>query len=230
MKNPSLVKQLLSQGSFTVINKPLMKRIGLDCAYMFQYLLDLQDNCFEGEFFQQQERLAEEFGWSVYKVQTVTKQLASFGLLNMARRGMPAKIYYSINPEQVIAFLDDKLSVISSENIQDKSLEIDIHNTIETPITSYVEIKEQVMGNLGVIEHTNIKHTNKQNKDKQTNININVDNTSAEIKDPYILNYLSSQVYNSHFNLRDKTKQTEDNNLNPEYIDKLLDSCLPIKK
>jgi len=203
MKNKSLIKQLLSQGSYTVINKHLMKKIGLDCTYMFQYLLDLQDNCFEGEFYQQQERLAEEFGWSVYKVQTVTKQLASYGLLSMKRRGMPAKIYYSINLEQVIAFLDNKLSVISSENIEDKSLEIDIHNTIETPITSYVEIKEQVMGDLGVKEHTNLKHPNNQIKEEQSNLNINGGTTSAEIKDPY--------------------------NPAPELVDEVFNSCLPSK-
>lgn len=179
MNAQEFAKNSLAQGSYTIINKHLMRKIGLDCTYMLQYLLDLQTNVFEGEFYQQQERLAEEFGWTVYKVQTVTKQLAGYGLLRMRRRGMPAKIYYSINNEQVIAFLDNKLSVISSENIEDKSLEIDIHNTIETPITSHVEIKEQVMWNLDVKEHTNLKQTNKQNKEEQPNLNINGGEASA---------------------------------------------------
>lgn len=178
-----------------------MKKIGLDCTYMFQYLLDLQDNCFKREFYQQQEKLAEEFGWSVYKVQTVTKQLASYGLLSMKRRGMPAKIYYSINPEQVIEFLEDKLSVVSSENIEDKSLEIDIHNTIETPSTSYVEIKEQVMGNLGVKEHTNLEHPNNQTREEHNNLNSDIvfSNKSLIMHKQSFLTQRKNNIYDSAF-------------------------------
>jgi len=172
MKQKGLIKQLLSHGSWTAINKPLMKKIGLDCAYMFQYLLDLQDNCFEGEFFQQQERLAEEFGWTVYKVQTVTKQLVGYGLLSVIKKGLPAKNYYSINEDQVLCILEDLTQILSSENIEDKSAGIDIHNSIDNTIPSDVEIKALVPPISNDIEHTNFKHTNsKHTKVEQSNLN-----------------------------------------------------------
>jgi hypothetical protein len=173
MKRNSLIKQLMSQGSYTIVNKPLMKKIGLDCTYMFQYLLDLQDNCFEGEFFQQQERIAEEFGWTVYKVQTVIKQLVGYGLMNVVKKGLPAKNYYSINHEQVVVILNDLTQILSSENIEDKSAGIDIHNIPENTLPSDVDSKAQVLSLPHDIEHTNFKHTKKQNKKEQNNINNN---------------------------------------------------------
>ena len=42
-----LAKQALSQGSFTIIHKGLMRKIGLYETYLLQYFLDLQDNSFE---------------------------------------------------------------------------------------------------------------------------------------------------------------------------------------
>ena len=171
MKRKSLVKQFLGFGSWTSINKPLMKKIGLDCTYMFQYLLDLQENCFEGEFFQQQERLAEEFGWTVYKVGTVIKQLVGYGLLSVTKKGLPAKNYYAINEDQVLCILEDLTQILSSENIEDKSIGIDIHNSLDNTIPSDVEIKALVVAESKHIEHTNSKHTKETDKVEQPNLN-----------------------------------------------------------
>ena len=165
-----LVKQLLSQGSWTAINKPLMKKIGLDCTYMFQYLLDLQDNVFDGEFFQQQDRIAEEFGWTVYKVQTVIKQLVGYGLMSVSRRGLPAKNFYSINDEQVVVILNNLTSILSSENLEDKTLQIDIHNTVDIDTTGNTKMEELATPKSKHIEHTNSKQPNKNILKEQPNI------------------------------------------------------------
>jgi hypothetical protein len=171
MRKKSLVKQFLGFGSWTSINKPLMKKIGLDCTYMFQYLLDLQENCFEGEFFQQQERLAEEFGWTLYKVQTVIKQLVGYQLLSVTKKGLPAKNYYSINEDQVLCILEDLTQILSSENIEDKSAGIDIHNSVDNIIPSDVEFKALVPSKAQHIEHTNSKQPKETIIRDQPNLN-----------------------------------------------------------
>lgn len=203
MKNKRLIKQLLSQGSWTAINKPLMKKIGLDCTYMFQYLLDLQDNKFGPDFFQEQRRLAEEFNWTIYKVQTVIKQLVGYGLLSVIKKGIPAKNYYSINEDQVLCILENLTHILSSENIEDKLVGIDIHNSIDNTVSSDVEIQALVPSISGDIKHTNLKQPNNQIKEEQSNLNINGGTTSAEIKDPY--------------------------NPAPELVDEVFNSCLPSK-
>lgn len=171
MRQKGLIKQLLSQGSWTAINKPLMKKIGLDCTYMFQYLLDLQDNKFGPDFYQQQERLAEEFNWTIYKVQTVIKQLIGYGLLSVTKKGIPARNFYSINEDQVLCILEDLTQILSSENIEDKSVGIDIHNSINNTISSDVEIKALVTPISADIKHTNFKQTKELDKEEYTNLN-----------------------------------------------------------
>lgn len=104
------LKKLLSSSSYTVINKHLMKLIGLEETFMLQYLLDLQTNNFKGEFFQQQSRLADEFGWSLHKVKTTMTSLKDLGLINVIKKGVPARNFFLINESKVIELLSDQLA------------------------------------------------------------------------------------------------------------------------
>lgn len=155
-----LAKQALSQGSFTIIHKGLMKKIGLYETYLLQYLLDLQDNKFEKPFYQQQERLSEMFGWSVYKVAETLKELQRLELLIVVKKGMPAKNWYLINEAQVLKFLED-LSSLPTEVEESDDL------SFENSITSAMKTKALVLLNSQGKEHTNLEHTLKLDEVKQ---------------------------------------------------------------
>lgn len=159
-----LAKQALSQGSFTIIHKGLMKEIGLYETYLLQYFLDLQDNKFEKPFYQQQERLSEMFGWSVYKVAETIKELQRLELLIVVKKGMPAKNWYLINESQVLKFLKDLSSQPSVlRESDDFEFEINISSAMKTKALALLNPQHK--------EHTNLEHTNKLDKEEYTNLN-----------------------------------------------------------
>jgi hypothetical protein len=145
-----LAKQALSQGSFTIIHKGLMRKIGLYETYLLQYFLDLQDNSFEKAFYQQQERVAEEFGWSVYKVAETIKELQRLELLIVVKKGMPAKNWYLVNETQVLRFLEDLSSLppVIKES-EDLSFEISISSAMKAKALDLFNSQHK--------EHTNLE-------------------------------------------------------------------------
>jgi len=145
-----LAKQALSQGSFTIIHKGLMRKIGLYETYLLQYFLDLQDNSFEKAFYQQQERVAEEFGWSVYKVAETIKELQRLELLTVVKKGMPAKNWYLVNETQVLRFLEDLSSLPSViKESEDLSFEISISSAMKAKALDLFNSQHK--------EHTNLE-------------------------------------------------------------------------
>ena len=125
MKNEALLRTVLGSDNFIVINKPLAKSIGLEETYMFQHLLGLSVNCFGGkEFFQQQDRIAEELGLSLYKTKAVIKNLIELGFLTVTFKGVPAKNYYSFNSDAVMSKLNN-LSVDNEPSSESKIDQLD---------------------------------------------------------------------------------------------------------
>ena len=160
------LKKLLSSSSYTVINKHLMKHIGLEETFMLQYLLDLQTNTFKGEFYQQQSRLSEEFNWSLHKVKTTMTSLKDLGLINIIKKGVPARNFFVINESKVIEILSDQsdqTKLTSGQNDQLDNIEL----------TSQLKISSLDSSNEAHIE---------QNKQEQNNKNkIIIDNIDKKL-------------------------------------------------
>ena len=162
------LKKLLSSSSYTVINKHLMKQIGLEETFMLQYLLDLQDNCFNGEFFQQQSRLADEFGWTLHKVKTTMSSLKNMELINVIKKGIPARNFFVINESKVIEILSD-------QSVQNKPTSGQNDQSVNIGLTSELKISR--------LDSSNQAHI-KQNKEEQNNKNkIIIDNIDREWTD-----------------------------------------------
>jgi hypothetical protein len=155
-----LAKQALSQGSFTIIHKGLMRKIGLYETYLLQYFLDLQDNSFEKAFYQQQERVAEEFGWSVYKVAETIKELQRLELLTIVKKGMPAKNWYLVNETQVLRFLEDLSSLppVTKES-EDLSFEISVSSAMKAKALALLNSQHK--------EHTNLEQPKRPDEVEQ---------------------------------------------------------------
>jgi len=156
----NFIKQLTNT-SYWVINKDLCKSIGLENTLLLQHFIDLQYKIFGGnEFFQQQERIQEELNFTEYQVKKSTKFLLKNNLINVIKKGNPAKNFYSINELEIIKIIDSNSPNKSGEN----------HLTSGTNITSHIkelnkkELKEKDLNKQA--QQKKIDLLNNHNKEK----------------------------------------------------------------
>ena len=98
----NLLKNTLADGAFFKLNKKLVKKIGRDETLLLQHFIGLQLRSFDDKpFYQQQERIMEETTFTIRDLRNVTKKLKELGLLEVEKRGLPAKNYYYVKTQEV---------------------------------------------------------------------------------------------------------------------------------
>ena len=118
------MKNLLSSTAFLVVNKQLAKRVGLKAAVLLadliskeQYFID-NKSLIEGYFYNTEDNIYKDTTLTPYQQRKALKSLKNEKLIETKRKGVPAKIHYKINEEQVINLLNNlseiKLSTINN--------------------------------------------------------------------------------------------------------------------
>ena len=125
------MKQLLSSTAFIVLNKKLAKQVGLKEAILLADLISKEEyfianGMTDGWFFNTEANIEEDTTLNSYHQRRCLKTLKEKGLIEVKRKGIPAKQYFKINEEQVLQILNN-LSVKNSTTIN-KNKEITITN------------------------------------------------------------------------------------------------------
>lgn len=144
------VLDLLANDNYIIYNKTLAKHIGLENAILFGLFCSYQRLYRNQEFYKEQSTLINETCLTEYAVRKSIKDLQELKLLNVERKGCPAKFYYCVNEEQVLRIL------------QTRPCEIATSSGVEIAKSSGDEIK-------GIN-----KNTNNNIEYKNTNINNNI--------------------------------------------------------
>jgi hypothetical protein len=125
------MKHLLSSTAFLVLNKELARRIGLKEAVLLADLISKEEyfianGMTDGWFFNTEANIQADTTLTAYQQRKCLTTLKKYQIIQVKRRGIPAKQYFKINEEQVIKFLNN-LSVSNSTTIN-KNKEIRITN------------------------------------------------------------------------------------------------------
>ena len=100
------IQKLLSINGYWTINKHLAKEFGFTATALLQHLIELQCTYFpNGNFYQQQDTLADTLGISEKILVAARKKLVNAGLL-IARRGHSAKYYYTVELDNVAEYFE----------------------------------------------------------------------------------------------------------------------------
>lgn len=105
MEKEITIKHIFGSEAYWTINKKMFKYVGLEATLLLQHFSDLQKNVFEGEFFQQHERIMEELDLSRRKIENAINVLREVGFLSVKRKGLPAKNYYTVESANIATFL-----------------------------------------------------------------------------------------------------------------------------
>ena len=120
------MKHLLSSTAFLVLNKELAKRIGLKEAILLADLISkeeyfISNGMTDGWFFNTEDNIEQDTTLTAYQQRKCLTTLKKHQIIEVKRRGIPAKQYFRINEEQVIKFLNN-LSASNSTTINKKKV------------------------------------------------------------------------------------------------------------
>lgn len=98
MENRTL-KQLLMSSSYFVLNKQIVKAIGIEAGFLLTTLIEASDGLAneDGWFYKTAPSLEEETGLSNHKQSKIIEELTKLGILEQENKGMPMKRYFRIN-------------------------------------------------------------------------------------------------------------------------------------
>lgn len=121
------LKQLLMSSSYFVLNKQLVKRFGIETAFLLTTLIEaseyLSDD--DGWFYKTGPALEEETGLSNHKQKNIIDELIKLGVLVQENKGMPMKRYFKIifSKLEELAFKNINTEIEKTEDTGVKKLE-----------------------------------------------------------------------------------------------------------
>ena len=99
----------------------LLHKIGIIPTTVLVHLMELQRNAFgNGEFYQQQNRVADSLGLSTATIKRTIKKLKSLGLIKVQKKsvnGQPPKNFYDVNVTLYKKMLEETVSVKSTQSL-----------------------------------------------------------------------------------------------------------------
>jgi len=164
------LKKLLGKEAYWTINKDLSRKIGLEQTLVLQHIIDLTESAFKrDEIFQPIAEMKDELGLTEFSVKKAIKELADRKFINVERKGIPFKNYYSVNERTIMEFLF--APTIEVDSTQYSETTDSTNQRDENDIAIEVNTTQQQGENTIAI-------TNNTNKEYQTN-NIKTNNTDT---------------------------------------------------
>ena len=147
-----LLSRTIGKTSYWSLNKQMVKSIGLESTLILQHIIDLQEAFKKDEIFQSQPDMSNELGISEYAVKNKIAELNKLGYINVVKKGVPCKNYYSTNDDKIIGILVNGLDHTKSTDL-----------TISNQPTSDTEIVSTITNNTNQEYETNNIKTNNTN-------------------------------------------------------------------
>lgn len=125
----SILMSILSNDSYIILNKNIMKKIGLYESILLgelcsEYVYWHKENKLQdGYFYSTRENIEEETTLSSHQQRKALKTLINLGFVEVIAKDMPKKVYYKINEERIYKFLiEEDLEVTDVKNFNYKTL------------------------------------------------------------------------------------------------------------
>lgn len=99
-----MIKKIIGQGGFIMINKEIMKAVGFDSALLLSILADAED-LYGEEFSQTVDQLQHfSYGYLTKRKQSdAIKKLECAGLIQCKLKGVPPLRHFKINTDAVLS-------------------------------------------------------------------------------------------------------------------------------
>ena len=197
----SILMSILSSDGYIILNKYIMKALGLHEAILLGELCSeyiywhKEDKLQDGFFYSTRENIEKETTLSPHQQRQAIKTLINKGLVEIVEKDMPKKTYYRIDEEKVYKFLlETDLELSEVKKLNDK--------TSKNLTSSDEKITQQDIKKLD-INNNNINN-NKNNNNISSNL---ISTTKDEIEQ---INYEHIFKQNIEYDILIQDKKTKD--------------------
>lgn len=125
----SILMSILSNDGYIILNKYVMKALGLHEAILLGELCSeyiywyKEEKLQDGFFYSTRENIEKETTLSPFQQRQALKKLTEIGLVEILERDMPKKTYYKVNEEKVYKFLlETDLNFTDVKKFDDRTL------------------------------------------------------------------------------------------------------------
>lgn len=142
--NDTPIKQLLLSNAYWVINKNVVKAIGLEPAFLLGIFAEAENKLAdeEGWFFQTSAKITELTGLTNYKQANAINKLIELNVLLQENRGVPCKRYFKISYENIQKLVFKNFENLSLKNLKTSFQKISNNKEYNYKELSIEEIKE----------------------------------------------------------------------------------------
>jgi hypothetical protein len=163
------ILQLLAKENYITYHKTLARVLGVDEAILFGELCSMS-NLFGDEFFCEQGKLMDDTCLTEYRVRNALKNLQSAELVEIEKKGLPARNWYVLNEEKLLEIMElHRTSGVKFDTTGDGK------NEGTTPTNSNTTINNNII-------NKNSSSKNKSNKKKERK-NTSYDEILSRIED-----------------------------------------------
>ena len=116
----SILVNLLSNNGYIIVNKEIIKKMGLHEAIILGELCseysywEKSNKLDNGYFYSTRENIEKNTGLSAYQQREPFKKLIEKGVILEKLKGMPQQKWYSINMDKLYSFLNEETELTSS--------------------------------------------------------------------------------------------------------------------
>ena len=172
----SILMSILSNDGYIILNKYVMKALGLHEAILLGELCSeyiywyKEEKLQDGFFYSTRENIEKETTLSPFQQRQALKKLTEMGLVEILEKDMPKKTYYKVDEEKVYRFLlETDLNLTEVKKFKEK--------TLKNLTSSDEKIKHKE------VEKLDINNNNINNNKKNNNILSNLITGETEQKE-----------------------------------------------
>lgn len=99
-----MLKKVLSQSSYWIINKELANKLGFEPTLLLTHLIECAD-MLDQPFYQQRDRILKTLGWTEYQYKKSVRVLKGKNLISSELKGIPPKNYWTINESNIYSLI-----------------------------------------------------------------------------------------------------------------------------
>ena len=186
------IKQLLMSSNYFILNKQLVKALGIETAFLLSALVEADDQLAdeEGWFYQTSKTIEDITGLSNYKQSLGIEKLIDLGILEQINKGTPMKRYFKISYEKIQKLLFKKFENCTSKNLKtssqkiSKNKELNINNIDKKLRDKEIKKDDDNINNLDGIDQEvkEVKEDKKESSPKGSSSPFDI-KTFKEIKD-----------------------------------------------
>lgn len=168
----SILVNLLSNNGYIIVNKEIIKKLGLHEAIILGELCseysywEKSNKLDNGYFYSTRENIEKNTGLSAYQQREPFKKLIQKGVILEKLKGMPQQKWYSINMDKLYSLLNEETELTSScKKIKGQDIKKLDSKELRSFTSTRKEIKEH---NIKKLDINNNNNNNKKNNNKET--------------------------------------------------------------